>query len=873
MVMRKIYKKIALVFVLMLSSALGLVAQTNNVGIGTNTPDNSAILEMQSSTKGVLVPRMTAVQRIAIATPANALLVYDTDSSCFFYWNTISWVSLCNAGGVGPAGPTGPTGLNGASGANGTNGLNGISCWDLNGDGIQDPAEDINGDNFWNALDCVGATGATGAVGATGANGATGAAGPTGTAGANGATGATGPTGLTGANGVTGAAGPTGATGANGTNGVTGATGATGPTGFGIGPTGPTGPNGATGVAGPTGAAGANGATGATGAVGATGAAGANGATGAAGPTGAAGANGATGAAGPTGAAGANGATGATGAAGANGATGPTGAAGANGATGAAGPTGAAGANGATGAAGPTGAAGANGATGAAGPTGAAGANGATGPTGPTWTLTTPTLNANGTITINGTAGSGGPVTTTTQAWICAPNAAGTNSLLATGFLGTSSNNHIDLVSNNIVRGRLSNLGEFFIGATNTVIAGDLMNGVGNAAFPWAINGYTSFNGGGVYGSVQAGTTNFSAIEGAYMGTGNGSGVYGNNQGTGIGAGVTGSYVGAATANPNPVGVMGFSDPTTSGNGRIGVMGDYDDVVHFGIGVLGVSLGGAIPVGNLDIAVVGWRTNNANYSGYFNGNHVIANGTKSASVGTSKGNQLLYVTETPEVWFEDIGSAQLVNGRTTINLDPLFLETVLIDDQHPMQVFIQVQGECNDVFVIPGKTSFEVVEKGGGNSNVKFSYRVMAKRLHFADHRFGSDPVWGSGDTRQYNSDAKPRPIDYYQGLQMDAEEKANPTAPTYPAGLIIPATAPQNAARDISDSNPSNGTQQAAPQQANGGTTVANDMQQQLQSLQQQMILQQQQMQQQQQLIQQQQLQIQQLQLQPTQNGAQKPQ
>ncbi|MGL4596233.1 MAG: hypothetical protein ACRCYO_01820, partial [Bacteroidia bacterium] len=533
------------------------------------------------------------------------------------------------------------------------------------------------------------------------------------------------------------------------------------------------------------------------------------------------------------------------------------------------GPTGSAGANGATGAAGPTGAAGANGAT------GAAGAAGATGPTGPTWTLTTPTLNANGTITINGTAGSGGPVTTTTQAWICAPNTAGTNSLLATGFLGTTSNNHMDIVSNNVVRGRLSNLGEFFIGATNTVIAGDLMNGVGNTTFPWAINGYTSFNGGGVYGSVQAGTTNFSAIEGAYVGTGNGSGVYGNNQGTGTGAGVTGSYVGAATAATNPIGVSGYSDPSTAGNGRIGVMGDYDDVVHFGIGVIGMSLGGGIPVGNLDIGVVGWRTNNANYSGYFNGNHVIANGTKSASVGTSQGNQLLYVTETPEVWFEDIGMGQLVNGRTTINLDPLFLETVLIDDTHPMQVFIQVQGDCNDVFVIPGKTSFEVVEKGGGNSNVKFSYRIMAKRLHFADHRFGNDPVWGPGDTRQYNSDAKPRPIDYYQGVQMDAQEKANPVAPNYPAGFITPATAPQNQARDISETNPVNGAQQTQPAQTSGqtqGTTVSNDMQQQLQSIQQQMILQQQQIQQQQQLIQQQQMQIQQLQQQPAPSG-QKPQ
>ena len=84
------------------------------------------------------------------------------------------------------------------------------------------------------------------------------------------------------------------------------------------------------------------------------------------------------------------------------------------------------------------------------------------------------------------------------------------------------------MVSNNIVRGRLSNLGEFFIGTTVTALPGDLMNGVGNVTFPWAVNGYTNQNGGGVYGSVTAGTTAFAGVQGEYVGTGaTGSGVRG----------------------------------------------------------------------------------------------------------------------------------------------------------------------------------------------------------------------------------------------------------------------------------------------------------------------------------------------------------
>lgn len=359
------------------------------------------------------------------------------------------------------------------------------------------------------------------------------------------------------------------------------------------------------------------------------------------------------------------------------------------------------------------------------------------------------------------------------DAWIVGGNNLGT--VNASYNLGTISNDHVDFITNNVVRGRISNLGEFFIGGTSTASVGDLMNGVANSAFPWAVNGYTNQNGSGVFGSVTAGASVYAAIEGSYIGTGPGQGVQGN-------------YIGTAASTTTPTGVYGFSNPSVTGNSRIGVHGTYNTAGHWGIGVIGVGAGGGIPTGNFDFAVVGWRSNNSNFSGYFNGNHVIANGTKTASVGTSKGNQLFYVTETPEVWFEDIGSGQLVNGRITIELDPLFLETVLIDENHPMHVFITVNGECNDVYVIPGKTSFEVVEKKSGNSNVRFSYRVMAKRLHFQDHRFGNDPVWGPGDTRKYNSYAQPRPVDYYQGIKMDEEQKNNPPKVNYPETIRMSA-------------------------------------------------------------------------------------
>jgi hypothetical protein len=66
----------------------------NNVGIGTTTPSASAALDVQSTTQGMLVPRMTAAQRTAIASPATGLLVYQTDGTAGFYFYNGAWTSL-----------------------------------------------------------------------------------------------------------------------------------------------------------------------------------------------------------------------------------------------------------------------------------------------------------------------------------------------------------------------------------------------------------------------------------------------------------------------------------------------------------------------------------------------------------------------------------------------------------------------------------------------------------------------------------------------------------------------------------------------------------------------------------------------------------
>jgi hypothetical protein len=70
----------------------------NNVGIGTSTPNNSAILDVSSTTKGLLIPRLTTAQRNAIANPAAGLLIYDTDNKKLSVYNGSTWNDNSNGG-------------------------------------------------------------------------------------------------------------------------------------------------------------------------------------------------------------------------------------------------------------------------------------------------------------------------------------------------------------------------------------------------------------------------------------------------------------------------------------------------------------------------------------------------------------------------------------------------------------------------------------------------------------------------------------------------------------------------------------------------------------------------------------------------------
>lgn len=92
--MKKIHLKIITVLVACFCVAT-VSAQSVSINNTGTAADSSAMLDVNSDTKGLLIPRMTAQQRTAIASPATGLLIYQTNGDAgFYYYNGTNWFLL-----------------------------------------------------------------------------------------------------------------------------------------------------------------------------------------------------------------------------------------------------------------------------------------------------------------------------------------------------------------------------------------------------------------------------------------------------------------------------------------------------------------------------------------------------------------------------------------------------------------------------------------------------------------------------------------------------------------------------------------------------------------------------------------------------------
>lgn len=80
-------------YVILLSFLFFSFTAISQVGIGTQTPDASAAVDIKDTARGILIPRVTLNQRTAIGTPAEGLMVYQTNGDKgFWYFDGVQWL-------------------------------------------------------------------------------------------------------------------------------------------------------------------------------------------------------------------------------------------------------------------------------------------------------------------------------------------------------------------------------------------------------------------------------------------------------------------------------------------------------------------------------------------------------------------------------------------------------------------------------------------------------------------------------------------------------------------------------------------------------------------------------------------------------------
>jgi hypothetical protein len=207
----------------------------------------------------------------------------------------------------------------------------------------------------------------------------------------------------------------------------------------------------------------------------------------------------------------------------------------------------------------------------------------------------------------------------------------------------------------------------------------------------------------GVYGTTHALTGSNYGVYGESLSIG-GTGVHGYASSTsGLTYGVFGE-----TRSPTGRGVEGYASATTGTN----------------------------------YGVYGYTASTDGYGVYYVGG-LAGTGTKSAIVDTQDyGWRTLYAVESPQNWFEDFGEASLSAGEAIVSIDPIFAQTVNLDQ--PYHVFLTPRGDFCSLYVAETtSTSFTVRAKEGPGCEITFDYRIIAPRRDYEDLRLkpADDPV------------------------------------------------------------------------------------------------------------------------------------
>lgn len=206
-------------------------------------------------------------------------------------------------------------------------------------------------------------------------------------------------------------------------------------------------------------------------------------------------------------------------------------------------------------------------------------------------------------------------------------------------------------------------------------------------------------------------------------------------------SGAAAQFNGSSTAPINVISNFSFFNPvaglrvgTVSKGNRLGVYSAFT-------GITGSAFEGYMEAYNLDVYYATAIALNNVYDVYFRSSqpreveskkiiaNVIGPGVNATTIKKEDKIYVMPAVSAPESLFQDYGTGTLVNGRASISINPILTENILVDEKHPLKVFVQLEGECNGVYVTnKSAVGFEVVELGNGTSNVEFSYSLIASR-------------------------------------------------------------------------------------------------------------------------------------------------
>src|SRR5690606_17472582 len=141
----------------------------------------------------------------------------------------------------------------------------------------------------------------------------------------------------------------------------------------------------------------------------------------------------------------------------------------------------------------------------------------------------------------------------------------------------------------------------------------------------------------------------------------------------------------------------------------------------------------------------------------------------------NEGEKVMFAPEAPEVLFQDYGTGRLKNGMATISIDPIFANNIDVDTR-PLKVFVQLEGNCNGVYVTnKSANGFTVIELNNSKSNVPFSWQIVANRkddnarnesegykyanLHFPDAPEPMEVKAGIASEINPNTHPTPKPV------------------------------------------------------------------------------------------------------------------